>query len=46
MYLSSVVSKYISLEMQNVLETYENKVLSNLEIDELLLTLEQDQDIE
>lgn len=46
MYLSSVVSKYISLEIEIVLEAYENKVLSNLEIDELLLTLEQDQDIE
>ncbi|QOY34069.1 hypothetical protein AWH56_015105 [Anaerobacillus isosaccharinicus] len=46
MYLSSLLSKYISLEMQIVLEAYENKVLSNLEIDELLLTLELNQDIE
>lgn len=45
MYLSSIISKYISLEMQIVLEAYENKVLSNLEIDELLLTLEREQEM-
>lgn len=40
---NSIVSKYISLEMQIVLEAYENKVLSNLEIDELLNQLESEQ---
>lgn len=34
--LLSVVSKYISLEMQIVLEAYETKSLSNVEVDDLL----------
>lgn len=39
---SSIVSKYISLEMQIVLEAYETKVLTNLEIDDLLEQLDNE----
>lgn len=42
-YLSTVVTKYISIEMQIVLEAYETKVLSNLEIDTLLQSLEDEE---
>jgi heme-based aerotactic transducer len=38
--LSSIISKYISLEMQIVLEAYETKVLTNMEIDDLLRDLD------
>lgn len=45
-YLSTIVAKYISLEMQIVLEAYETKVLSNIEIDNLLQNLMDDDTLE